>query len=336
MSQKSNNQGRAYEYICLLTLNEEINKIRKATIIKNSSYNAALNAWNSLDYDMHDILTYSAKSAVATIFDLEPLIVEKAEDEIELLIQPDEKGKEGDVRDILVIRQALKWEIGFSIKHNHFAVKHSRLATHLDFGEKWYGKKCSEEYWKAVKPIFDFLSNEKKKGTKWRELENKEDDIYLPLLNAFMNEIKKSNIEMKNLPKKMVEYLLGEFDFYKVISIDNSDITQIQTFNIRGTLNKPSKTEKPKIKIPIVDLPTRIVEIELKPNSKNTVELYLDNGWQFSFRIHNASEIVEPSLKFDIQIQGMPTSIISIDCHWSNEIAKVAENDVEYNNKINK
>ena len=27
MSVQSNNQGRAYEYICLLTLNEEINKI---------------------------------------------------------------------------------------------------------------------------------------------------------------------------------------------------------------------------------------------------------------------------------------------------------------------
>ena len=32
MSVQSNNQGRAYEYICLLTLNDEINKIRKAEI----------------------------------------------------------------------------------------------------------------------------------------------------------------------------------------------------------------------------------------------------------------------------------------------------------------
>jgi len=43
----------------------------------------------------------------------------------------------------------------------------------------------------------------------------------------------------------------------------------------------------------------------------------MDGGWQFSFRIHNASTKVETSLKFDIQIVGMPTTIISIDCKWN-------------------
>ena len=61
---------------------------------------------------------------------------------------------------------------------------------------------------------------------------------------------------------------------------------------------------------------TRIVSLEYKPDSKNTLELYLDGGWQFCFRIHNASTKVESSLKFDIQIIGMPTTIISIDCRW--------------------
>ncbi|WP_425592252.1 HaeIII family restriction endonuclease [Eggerthia catenaformis] len=32
--------------------------------------------------------------------------------------------------------------------------------------------------------------------------------------------------------------------------------------------------------------------------------------------MHNASTKVESSLKFDIQIIGMPTTIISIDCRW--------------------
>ena len=82
---------------------------------------------------------------------------------------------------------------------------------------------------------------------------------------------------------------------------------------MRGTLNQNSKKEEAKVKIPLVNLPTRLVDIQLKPGSTNKVELYLDNGWQFSFRIHNASTIVEPSLKFDIQIEGMPTSIISIN-----------------------
>ena len=49
------------------------------------------------------------------------------------------------------------------------------------------------------------------------------------------------------------------------------------------------------------------------------MELYLDEGWQFSFRIHNASTYVETSLKFDVQIIGMPTSIISIECKWNEQ-----------------
>lgn len=316
MSDKSNNQGRAFEYICLKTLEKEINRYRKAEIVLNSSLDAALVAWNSIEALMQKKLTTSAESVIKTIFDLEPMIIEKDEDKVELLIQPDIMGEVGDVRDILAIRKEKKWEIGFSVKHNHFAVKHSRLAKTLDFGERWYDKKCSEQYWNDVRPIFDYLSEEKEKGTKWRELPDKELDVYVPLLNAFVDEIKRTYKEYKELPQRMVEYLLGAFDFYKVISIDNEELTQIQTYNMRGTLNQRSSKDEPKVKIPMVNLPTRLVNIEIKPGSTNKVELYLDNGWQFSFRIHNASTIVEPSLKFDIQIEGMPTSIIAINCFW--------------------
>ena len=35
MSDQSNNQGRAYEYVCLTTLSEEINKIRYPSTLTN-------------------------------------------------------------------------------------------------------------------------------------------------------------------------------------------------------------------------------------------------------------------------------------------------------------
>ena len=60
----------------------------------------------------------------------------------------------------------------------------------------------------------------------------------------------------------------------------------------------------------------RSVALEFKPGSTNTVEMFLDNGWQLSFRIHNASTKVEPSLKFDVQFIGMPTSVLNIECKW--------------------
>ena len=48
--------------------------------------------------------------------------------------------------------------------------------------------------------------------------------------------------------------------------------------------------------------------------------MWFDNGWQFSFRVHNAENHVTPSLKFDIQIEGMPVDInIKFNCTWKNE-----------------
>lgn len=319
MSNQSNIIGRAYEYICLITLNREINKIRLSEIEENSSFNVAKDCWECIDADMQESLKKSALTAVYSIFDLEPMILEDGNDKLVLKLQKDSEGEIGDVRDIIIVRRDVKWEIGLSIKHNHFAVKHSRLGKSLDFGERWFGVKCSEQYWEDIKPIFSYLNAEKILGTKWSELPDKENDVYIPLLNAFIEEIKRSYKEHPELPKKLVEYLLGEYDFYKVISIDNRRVTQIQTYNLRGTLNKATKKENPKTIIPVASLPTRIVNIDFKPQSNNTVELYLDGGWQFGFRIHNASTLVETSLKFDIQIIGMPTTIISIECLWNDE-----------------
>lgn len=317
MSNQSNDKGRAYEYICLMTLFKAINSVRPAEIVENSSYDAALRAWETIDVSTRYILKISAMSAVETLFDMEPLILEKGLDCLELFIQPDSKGEVGDVRDIVIVRRDISWEIGLSIKHNHFAVKHSRLAKHLDFGQRWFGIPCSDKYWNDIKPIFDYLSVEKLNQTKWSELPAKEENVYIPLLNAFIAEIARTNSTYKQIPQRMVEFLLGEFDFYKVISIDNKELTQIQTYNLRGTLNQPSGSNTPKIIVPVSSLPTRIVSLDFKPGSNNTVELYMDGGWQFSFRIHNASTYVETSLKFDIQVIGMPATIISINCKWN-------------------
>lgn len=318
MSNKSNDQGRAYEFACLNALNDEIKKLRPVKIETTDGYDAAKRAWNAIDNSLQVVMEESALAAVETLFELEPLIVEDGDDELVLKIQQDSRGEEGDVRDILIVRRNIEWEIGLSLKHNHFAVKHSRLSRSLDFGDKWFGVPCSKKYWEDIKPIFDYLVEEKFKGTNWSELPAKEVDVYIPLLTAFMNEVRRSNENDDSIPSRMVEYLLGEFDFYKVVGIDNKRITQIQTFNLHGTLNQSSKKEMPKMRIPIASLPSRIVSLEFKPDSTNTIELYMDGGWQFSFRIHNASIKVEPSLKFDVQILGIPTAIMTIECKWQN------------------
>lgn len=45
--------------------------------------------------------------------------------------------------------------------------------------------------------------------------------------------------------------------------------------------------------------------------SGKSFEYIADKGWQFSFRIHNASAKVEPSLKFDINLEGNPHDLFT-------------------------
>ena len=315
MSSRSNDQGRAYEFICLHSLYERIKVIRPAQIVYNASHEASERAWNTLSCADKFLYERSAKSMIDTIFAMEPNIIEIDDDIVCLYIQSDQRGQEADVRDIIIERRGIVWEIGLSIKHNHAAVKHSRLSKNLDFGEKWYGRRCSQSYWNDVAPVFNFL--EAHRGIYFSALDSKEDEVYVPLLRAFMAEVERQIQLDGSVPRKMVEYLLSKYDFYKVISLDSQHLTTIQSFNMYGTLNRPSRSANPDIQVPTMALPTMLLHIGFKPKSKTTIVMCFDNGWQFSFRIHNAKDTVETSLKFDIQIAGMPTDVnVRFNCRW--------------------
>lgn len=316
VDRKCNDQGRAYEYVWINTLYKALSEIRPTEIEQNSSLLANSKSWESLNEDIKDTYKISASAAIETILELEPKLSE-GKDNLVLRFQKDERGIKGDVRDIVIDRENDNWEIGLSLKHNHEAIKHSRLSKKLDFGKEWFDSNCSDEYWKDIKPIFDDLANKKTNKIRWSELEDKENDVYVPILNAFIKEIKNASAKDASMPRKMVEYLIGINDYYKIVSQDSKRLTLIHTFNMHGQLNKKSATKVSAITVPVLELPSRLVAIEFKPNSKNTVEMYLDKGWQLSFRIHNASTIVEPSLKFDIQFVGMPPSILNIECKWN-------------------
>ncbi len=316
MSVNSNNNGRAYEYAWINVLYEALSPHRNTTIINNSSLIANQNAWNLVGSDMQELFKLSAQSAVDTILELEPCLTEVDDYVLELKCQKDGEGIKGDVRDIVIRRNNICWEIGLSIKHNHSAVKHSRLSYRLDFGKEWFGTPCSHAYWQKVTPVFNKLKEYQIQGLRWSALPDKDTKVYIPLLNAFMAEINNAYLSDKILPQKMVEYLIGVKDYYKIVSHDSKRLTLIHSFNMHNTLNKPSKVKVSAITVPVVALPTEIIQMRFKPDSTNTVEVYLNNGWQLSFRIHNASTKVEPSLKFDIQFIGTPISIFNIECKW--------------------
>ncbi len=310
MSDKSNNQGRAYEYAWCLALEQKLSVLKKVIVDKQNGFNACYRAYESLEKSLQDRYLESAKQGVLLLLDCEPLlseVIESLQNEITLSLQKDKLGEIGDVRDILIYFD--RFCIGLSIKHNHDALKHSRLSKDLDFGKKWLGVGVSQNYKDTIKPLFEKLENAKKEGMLWRDFPNKEQEIYAPLLQAFKKEVLRIDENKKNkVPQKMVEYLLGKYDFYKAILLEREQKTKLEAYHFHNTLNRSVKN-KPKRIIPLSKLPTRMIYFDFKPKSFNTLELVLDEGWSFSLRIHNASSRVEPSLKFDIKLLSKPESV---------------------------
>lgn len=317
ITNNSTTNGKAYEYACILSIKEIVSKYRNVKIVENSSMSIARERYNTISDNEKQTMLKSAKAGINAILTMEPRIIEDGSDDLEISLQSDDAGIIGDVRDVLVIRKSIDWEIGISVKHNHYALKHSRLSMDLDFGKKWFNIPCSDEYFEEIKLYFQELKDLKQQNVMWRDIENKDERFYIPILKAFMNELNRKYKENgSEVTKRMISYLIGINDFYKLIGIDSQRITRIIPFNMYGTLNKPAKNNNPDQEVQILELPTRIVELDFKKNSSTTLELIMDNGWQISFRIHNASSKVEPSLKFDVQLIGQPTALFVIDMPW--------------------
>ena len=312
-------KGKAYEYANVLALQEIVSPIRPIEVVENSSLSIAKQRflYDISDIDRSDMLA-SAKAGMGTIIEMEPKIVEDGVDKLTVSLQPDSVARVGDVRDVLIIRRSIAWEIGISVKHNHEALKHSRLATNLDFGNAWYGIPSSPTYFKDIEPIFTSLKSMRLGGVLWREIQDKEGLIYIPLLEAFMREVIRTyDSKGDDVTKGLIKYLIGSNgnDYYKLIHYDHR-VVRVVPYNLYGTLNQSSASSAPDKVISNIQLPTRIINLSFKEDSKTTVVLTMNNGWAISFRIHNASSRVEPSLKFDIQLVGQPSGLFFIDVAW--------------------
>lgn len=310
--------GKAYEYACILAIKDIVSKYRRIEIENNESLAIAKDRYkNGISTQDRQEMQLSAKSGIIAIIEMEPRIIEDGKDVLSVSLQPDNVAtKNGDIRDVLIIRRSIKWEIGISVKHNHSALKHSRLSPHLDFGQEWMNHPCSKQYFAEIKTTFDKLQKLKEQNKNWRDLSKKEDNVYVPILKAFAKELLSLN-KSKSITGNLIKYLIASNgkDYYKLIH-NNNHTTTIMPFNISGTLNKSANKISPQIKIPKIKLPTRIIELGFKEKSKTTLILTMDNGWSISFRIHNASTKVETSLKFDIQLQSKPEDIFYLNRKW--------------------
>ena len=313
--------GKAFEFALLNEFLERLKIITTVTVIQNEPYKTALKCFLSFNEKEQSHYKLVASFAVNFLLDIEPRLSNGISDKdiLQLEIVADKLGQTGDVRDVLAIRSLQKWEIGISAKNNHRAVKHSRLSNDINFGQKWLGVSCSATYFDEVKPVFDNLAKLRtasKATQKWDTLGNYHDSVYVPVLDAFRRELLCLDTENPNIvAKRLVEYLIGNQDFYKVIKGKNT--VEIQAYNLHGTLNLPFENIKPKAKIPRLKFPNRMIEVVYQDNSKTTLLVTLNEGWQISFRIHNASSRIEPSLKFDINLVSSPHSLFTNHLHVS-------------------
>jgi len=306
--------GKAFEYALLFEFYERLKIITSVSITDNLPYKTAKDFFEKFEESDQDTFRITASAAINFLIDVEPRLSRglNKEDMLVLELVSDQAGQAGDVRDVLMIRSLQNWEIGISAKNNHRAVKHSRLSQNIDFGEKWLGVSFSEDYFQEINPIFDMLKNLRAmdRSKKWVSIENMHQVVYLPILNAFKKELLRLDKENSSIvAENLVQYLIGKQDFYKVIKGNKK--VEIQAYNLNGTLNLPFKKFKPKAKIPKLKLPTRLIEIVYQKKSTTTLLVSLNEGWQISFRIHNASSRVEPSLKFDINLVSAPHTLFT-------------------------
>jgi len=307
--------GKAFEYAILKEFKVKLERATIVQVIENSALLTAQKHFNSFDKTEQGEFLLYASFAVNFLIDIEPRLSNSFDesDILQLEILTDDKGQDGDVRDVVAIRLLQKWEIGVSAKNNHKAVKHSRLSNKIDFGEKWLGIKSSEQYFNEIKPIFDSLEkmrNESNKTKTWKSLGDYHSTIYTPILEAFKRELLRIyNTNPSKVSSTLVEYLIGNKDFYKVIK-SKKDI-EIQAYNLHGTLNLPFKEINPKFNTPKINLPTEIKNISYKKDTQTTLIVELNNNWTLSFRIHNASSRIESSLKFDINLLKAPNSLFT-------------------------
>ena len=307
--------GKAFEFALLYEFLERLKEKTNVPVVESDPLKTARKHFLSFSEKEQGTFRLVASFAVNFLIDIEPRLSNGINDNdlLQLEIVADKAGQTGDVRDVLAIRALQKWEIGVSAKNNHRAVKHSRLSNDIDFGQKWLGFSCSDGYFEEVKPIFDNLAQLRtasKATQKWDTLGDYHTSIYVPILDAFRNELLRLDKENPgDVAEKLIQYLIGNQDFYKVIKGNNK--VEIQAYNLHGTLNLPFLSIKPKYKIQKLKLPNRLIEVVYQENSQTTLLVTLNEGWQISFRIHNASSRIEPSLKFDINLVSAPHSLFT-------------------------
>lgn len=292
--------GRAFEWAIGCALSKKTG----ATIIPSSYSKLAETSHVMMNEKVQKSFFEAANIAITHILEKESALLASSNEKA-IGFNTDAAGQHGDVRDVLL--HVGNKVLGISCKHNHQALKHSRLSGKCDFIKAWGidDEGCSVDYWNKIKPLFNHLTKlrQESNGTMlWNDIVDKADAYYWPVLDAWADEIQRlcdqSEEKQAQVCASIISYLVGKHDFYKVICEGKKRVF-IQGFNFNNTL----ATKKTKY-------PDTINAINSKNGGQYSKTIVFNRGYSINFRIHNASSKVESSLKFDINAIGLPSNEI--------------------------
>ncbi len=324
--------GNAFEYAVAIALQQAIGSAN-AAITNSQKLDTTKRAYLSLSSADRDLNLLAAVAGAELLLNLEPTLLNANQGlgSISIALQSDQQGAIGDVRDIVVSCEESQWEIGISAKHQSEDLKHSRLSQTIDFGLKWFGIGCSQEYFDDITPIFSLLRQLEARGDTWSSIANKEAEIYVPVLQAFKDELLRLDRQQSGIvPPALILYLVGRQDFYKVMKLIRQ--TKVQIFNFNGSLGKARERLRPGVKIEKPNLPTRILHLDfVRKDYLDALELVFDAGWHLLLRVHNARTQAEPSLKFAISLLGHPKVLQSFTLLWPGVATALRDNSTVSN-----
>jgi len=303
---RSNEKGRAFEYILVKTLEESLSseKIKviftertKKDNIRDKKHFENLEESQKRDFSLASNASLKWMKENNWFINAKEIVIDRL---------PDREGVNSNVADItLKIGTPEKIEIKeISLKHNHNALKHPRLPrlpdqcgiTDESIKQKWV--KDHNNIWEDFFKKAGKLCPNATKFSVLKAKDNKfiEQNLYKPLITQvikFLNE----NGKNESCVKSFFKFITNKLDFYTI----KNEPEQIL---IKKFVN--------------ITAPNSFKIIYPYNNRLTTFLIEFDNGWNVSLRLHTASKEffrnnkIHSSTKFDVICENLE-KVINID-----------------------
>lgn len=139
-------------------------------------------------------------------------------------------------------------------------------------------------------------------------------DTITSTLETLKEEIRTILNKDQQNPSKLIEYIIDKSKppYIHTINVDYKELASFQ--NINNAHVSHTNANEDSFNIPQANLPTRCVYIDFMSGNNTSLELYLDRGWELTFKVDKETIATGQNFKIDIEIIGIPVSIMNKNC----------------------